>query len=166
MIQYQRAAPNDAPLLAATRQKAWAATYRGIYPDEMIDNFDYPWHTAREAQNLKNPDIYTYLIMDGECCRGYFTYFIKNAPIWRDYHVRLFSLYLLPELQGRGLGRQILEFVRNECRECGFSKLYLSCAPQNTPAMGFYRHMGGKIAAEDTGHADPQEDTIEFEFDC
>lgn len=34
-VTFKKAEPTDAPLLAATRQKAWAATYRGIYPDEM-----------------------------------------------------------------------------------------------------------------------------------
>ncbi len=166
MIEFRKATAEDAPLLAATRQKAWAATYRGIYPDDVIDNFDYAWHTAREEKNLRDPSIHTYLIMDGKNCGGYFTFFIKDRPIWRDYRVRLFSLYLLPSLQGRGLGRKILESVKSECRSLGISKLYLSCNPQNTPAMSFYRHMGGRIVAEDTGHENPQEDTIELEFNC
>ncbi len=166
MIEFRKAAVSDAPLLAFTRQKAWAATYRGIYPDEMIDDFDFSWHIAREERNLRNPDILTYLIMDGENCGGYFTYFIKDKPIWRDYQARLFSLYLLPPLQGRGLGRRVLEFVKQDCRRHGLTKLYLSCAPQNTSAMDFYRYMGGKIVAEDTGHAAAEEDTVEFEFNC
>ena len=45
-VTFKKAEPTDAPLLAATRQKAWAATYRGIYPDEMIDQYDLERYTA------------------------------------------------------------------------------------------------------------------------
>ncbi len=161
-----RAAPEHAPMLATLRQKAWAATYRGIYPDEMIDRFDFSWHIARETKNLQNPDIFTWFILEGGEYQGYVTYIIKKEPIWLDYHVRLFSLYLLPPLQGRGLGRSILEYVKQECRSHGFTKLYVSCAPQNLPAMGFYHHMGGTIVRSDVGNGNPQEDSVEFEFIC
>ncbi len=165
MITWRKAGPSDADVIVKTRQKAWAATYRGIYPDDMIDNFDYEWHTAREQKNLQNPMIHTYLVIDGAECVGYFTYFIrKDQPLWRDYQVRLFSLYLLPAYQGGGNGGEIFRFVASQCQKAGYNKLYLSCAPQNQKAMGFYKHLGGQIVAEDTGHENPAEDTVEFEF--
>ncbi len=165
MIQYRKALPQDALLLAATRKKSLAAAYRGIYPDDMIDDFDYTWHTAREEKNLQNPNIHTYLVMDGEECSGYFTYILRETPLWRDFHVRLLSLYLLPPLQGKGHGRKIFEFVREQCRAQGYTKLWLSCHPQNTNAMAFYRHMGGRIIAEDVGRDNALEDSVEYEFD-
>lgn len=36
----RRAAVTDAELLAETRRSAWDATYRGIYPDAWIDEYD------------------------------------------------------------------------------------------------------------------------------
>ncbi len=163
-LDFRKAEPKDAPLLAATRQKVWAATYRGIYPDEMIDQFDYEWHIRREERNLNKTTVHTYLVMDGENCVGYFTYFIQDTPLWRDFHVRLFSLYLLPEYQGCGMGKKIFQQVACACRQAGYDKLYLSCAPQNRKAMGFYHHLGGRIVAQDIGHENPAEDTAEFEF--
>ncbi len=159
-----KATPKDAPILAATRQKVWAATYRGIYPDEMIDNFDYEWHIQREQNNLQNPMVHTYLVLAERECVGYFTYFLRETPLWRDFHVRLFSLYLLPEYQGHGMGRAIFQYVAQQCRLAGYDKLYLSCAPQNEKAMGFYRHLGGQMISQDVGHENPAEDTVEFEF--
>ena len=37
----RRAVVTDAELLAETRRSAWDATYRGIYPDAWIDEYDY-----------------------------------------------------------------------------------------------------------------------------
>ncbi len=54
-VQFRRAEVSDAALLAQTRQKAWASTYRGIYPDAMIDDFDHDWRIRREEKNLQNP---------------------------------------------------------------------------------------------------------------
>ncbi len=166
IVQFRLAEVSDAALLAATRQKAWDATYRGIYPDSMIDDFDYVWHIRREEKNLQNPHIHTYLIFSEGECGGYVTWMEREKPLWRDYHFRLYSLYLLPNLQGRGLGRRIFRGVQQQCRELGYGKLYVSCQPQNTPAMGFYSHMGGRIVAEDTGNEEKFMDTVELEFDC
>ncbi len=165
-IEYRKASPKDAALLAQTRQKAWNATYRGIYPDSMIDEFDYDWHIRREEKNLQNPHIHTWLILSEGACHGYVTWIASEKPLWRDYHFRLYSLYLLPQLQGRGLGRRIFQGIQTQCRELGYGKLYVSCQPQNIPAMGFYSHMGGRIVAEDTGNEEQFMDTVEWEFDC
>ena len=54
-VTFKKAEPTDAPLLAATRQKAWAATYRGIYPDEMIDQYDLERYTAKDRERLQDP---------------------------------------------------------------------------------------------------------------
>ncbi len=164
MMIYKKAALDDAILLAQTRQKVWAATYRGIYPDEMIDHFDYDWHIAREQKNLQNPDIHTFLVMDGEVCAGYFTYICGQAPLWRDYNFRLLSLYLLPQWQNAGEGSRIFRYVINACNQLGFDKFFISCDPQNTNALSFYQHMGCKIVFEDVGNESTYMDQIELEY--
>ena len=65
-VTFKKAEPTDAPLLAATRQKVWAATYRGIYPDEMIDQYDLERYTAKDRERLQDPKRETYLLLDGE----------------------------------------------------------------------------------------------------
>ncbi len=164
MLIYKQASVEDAHILAATRQKVWASTYRGIYPDKMIDEFDYDWHIKREQCNLQNPVFHTHLVMDGNECVGYFTYLLKDQPLWRDYRFRLYSLYLLSAYQGKGEGARIFRTVLTECKKAGCEKFYLSCQPQNIGAMGFYKHLGGRVVHEDVGHDNPAEDTVEFEF--
>lgn len=63
-VEFRRASPEDARLLAETRRRAWDTTYRGIYPDAMIDEYDLEAHTARDAARHRRP---------GECgvpCHG------------------------------------------------------------------------------------------------
>ena len=166
MIKFQKATPTEALTIVKTRQKAWAATYRGIYPDEMIDDFDYRWHVQKECARLMTPQFYCFLVMDGTDCAGYFSYGRVCPGTWKDFSFRLHSFYLLPEYQGRGLGRQIFAYISDSCRQMGYDKMFLDCHPDNHRALGFYQHMGGVITGVDygTGSREEYSCTVEFEL--
>lgn len=164
MIRFREAVPGDGVMIAHTRQKCWDATYRGIYPDEAIDQFDYEWHTDREERLMLRPDFHSNLVLEGEACVGYYSWQEIPEGIYRDFRCRICSVYLLPQYQSRGIGRRILETVFDEVRKKGYGKLYLECSQHNLGAQSFYIRMGGIIHAIDGGHENKQEDTCYFEF--
>lgn len=163
MITFRKMIEADLPLLAATRQKVWAATYRGIYDDEMIDNFRTQWHIERDRKRMADPEQDFFLAMDGEVCIGYFYYGTPHTPL-NDHVFCLNALYFLPEYQGRGLGRRVFDQVREICRSRGIPKFFNGCNLHNLPAQGFYRHMGGVVVCVDGGHAHKGEDQMYFEY--
>ena len=160
MVEFRKAGITDALTIIQTRQKVWNATYRGIYPDEVIDEFDYDWHLIAEQNRLKNPNFHCFMVIDRDKCVGYFSY----GPARRGF--RLHSLYLLPAYRRSGLGRVIFERVKSACIGAGFNGMYLDCHPDNHNALGFYQYMGGTITSIDSGHQNRQEDccTVEFRF--
>ena len=160
MVEFRRAGLQDALTIIKTRQKVWDTTYRGIYPDEVIDKFDYDWHLEAEQNRLRNPNFHCFMVMDAGECVGYFSY----GPVRTGF--RLHSLYLLPAYRKSGLGRKIFEQVKAACITAGFSGMFLDCHPDNRNALVFYQHMGGEITAMDAGHINRQEDccTIEYHF--
>lgn len=113
----RRAAVTDAELLAETRRSAWDATYRGIYPDAWIDEYDLAEQTQRERARLEQTDYMAYLVMDGGQCAGYFSYGVASHGGYKDFSFCLNSLYLLPPYQHMGLGRRIFAQVRQAARE-------------------------------------------------
>lgn len=161
VIEFCITTAEDAALIVRTRQKAWDATYRGIYPDEEIDSFDFQRHIQMEIRRQNDPDYHSYTVMDGEVCVGYFAF----GPVG-DMRFRLHSLYLLPRAQKQGLGHQIFRFVQEACLSMGYDSIHLDCHPKNQNALSFYQHMGGIVANIDAGHDNPQEDscTITFKF--
>lgn len=167
VIRFQKATPTEALTIVKTRHKVWETSYRGIYPDEMIDDYDYRWHVQKECARLMNPQFHCYMVMDGDSCVGYFSYGKVCYGTWKDFEFRLHSFYLQPEYQGRGLGRKIFAQIKEECLRQGYSKLFLDCHPDNHKALGFYRHMGGTIANYDYGTGSREEFgcTVEFYFD-
>jgi GNAT superfamily N-acetyltransferase len=164
MVEFRIARVSDASTLAAARQKVWDATYRGIYPDEMIDRYDLALFTARDEKRIANPENKVWLVMDGADCVGYLVAGPCGFGKYKDFDFCLNSLYLLPPYQKLGLGRRAFELTVAECRRRGFNKFFCSCSPHNENAMGFYEHMGGVIGAQSLGHANKAEDVVYFEF--
>ena len=133
-VTFKKAEPTDAPLLAATRQKVWAATYRGIYPDEMIDQYDLERYTAKDRERLQDPKRETYLLLDGEACVGYFSYGANARGKFC-----LYSIYLLPEYQRKGIGRAMMRQVASACREGGAACFIVTASPKMCAPAGFTR---------------------------
>ncbi|MDE7399549.1 MAG: GNAT family N-acetyltransferase [Oscillospiraceae bacterium] len=52
------------------------------------------------------------------------------------------DLYVLPERQGRGIGKKLLTHALAKMREKGFSHAVLECAEDNTRARRFYERFG------------------------
>jgi ribosomal protein S18 acetylase RimI-like enzyme len=58
----------------------------------------------------------------------------------------LHKLYLLPELQGRGLGSRLLQHCEQEVRAAGAHRLILSVNKRNAKAIAVYQRNGFVIA--------------------
>ena len=164
MVEFRIARVSDAPILSATRKNVWDATYRGIYPDEMINQYDLELFTARDRKRISNPENKVWLVMDDENCVGYLGVGPCGIGRYKDFEVCLNSLYLLPQYQKLGLGRKAFDLTVAECRRRGLDKFFCSCSPHNHNAMEFYEHMGGVIGAQSLGHENRAEDAVYFEF--
>ncbi len=148
---------SDAPALGRLRQSAWTATYEGIYPAELLEHFDFDWHKERDLRRIRDPGFHHFFLQTEGRTVGYLT--LKEGPV-----LLLYSLYLLPEAQKHGIGRQAFAFVRDFCTRHQQTAFCCHCQPDNTNAMDFYRHMGGRIIARDEGNEDRWQDTVVFQF--
>lgn len=148
----------DAKVIAVLRQKIWSTTYRGIYPDDVIDEFDYSWHETRNLAIIGDKNSHVYLLRYGHDVIGYFI-FQDKATVYMQ------SLYILSDYQRMGIGSRALKIVHNYCRNNGYKIFYCNCNPHNRTARAFYCSKGGVVIERDEGHNDKQEDQITFEFD-
>ncbi|SDS12046.1 Acetyltransferase (GNAT) family protein [Paraoerskovia marina] len=64
-----------------------------------------------------------------------------EAPWLADYPAHL-HVDLLPEAQGGGNGRRLLEELFDALRDHGIPGVHLGVSDTNTSAIGFYRHLG------------------------
>ena len=148
---------NGARIISELRHEIWNTTYRGIYSDERIDNYDYEEHRQRDLKRIGDSSYQVYLIFDGDEPIGYF-YFMTGETVYIQ------SLYIKREYQRRGIGKQAFELIRELCRAHGFDKFTCNCNSHNFSAQDFYRSMGGTVIKRDEGHVDKYDDQITFEF--
>ncbi len=156
-ITFTLANPDEAPELSELRRQVWQTTYRGIYPDDMIDNFDFSFHNERNLMFIQSPNFLVYFILDGTDKIGYLILRTKDP-----FHLQ--SLYLLSSYRGKGIGTMAFDFVRAYCQEHGISQFDLDCHPDNTRSLAFYAKMGGTIIRRDEGHERNEENGVQFIF--
>jgi len=63
--------------------------------------------------------------------------------------VRLHKLYLLPDMQGKGHGKRMLDYAQTWAREQGASYLLLNVNKYNKGAIAFYEKVGFHISKEE-----------------
>ena len=156
-VVFRRAQEEDAAVIAKLRQEIWSTTYRGIYPDDMIDQFDYAWHTQKDAQRIKSPAYAVYLMIQEDHPIGYITLHI-SVP------AHLLSLYLRQEYQQQGIGHRAFAFIREVFQTRGVSTFTCECQPDNVHAMTFYRRCGGRVVGEDLSNEESWQNSVTFQF--
>ena len=149
--------PEHARELSEMRRKVWLTTYRGIYPDKMLDDFDYPFHDAKNLSMINSENFSVFFITSSSEKIGYLILEHKN-PLYVQ------SLYLLEDFRRKGIGTKVFSFIRNFCLERKISRFYLGCHPQNKNALAFYEKMGGTITSRDEGHENNNENHVTIEF--
>ena len=111
IIDFVPAKTRDAAAISALRQRIWDTTYRGIYPDAVIDDFNYNWHQQHDLKKILDPSLMAYLIKYGDEDIGYFIFQHVGSVVW------LRSLYVLQEYQHRGIGKQAFSILNDYCKE-------------------------------------------------
>lgn len=156
-VEFVLADEGVAKIISQLRHEIWRTTYRGIYSDERIDNYDYEEHRQRDLQRIQDTSCRVYLIVkDGEPI-GYL-YFSTVGTVYIQ------SLYIRREYQRQGIGKQAFTLIGEYCRAHGSDKFTCNCNSHNYPAQEFYRSMGGTVIRRDEGHNDKYDDQITFEF--
>ena len=97
MVTFRLAGSEDAKKLAEIRCKSWKSAYRGIYPDEMLDCFDFAGHEKRFRKQIQDAQTAVYVIQSGGRAVGYVT--LSRREGYKGFNVCMDSLYLMPEAQ-------------------------------------------------------------------
>ena len=128
----------DALTIIGLRRRIWDTTYRGIYPDSMIDDFDWAWHKEKELSRIHLPAYSVYLIQKDGRDIGYLT--------------------------RQGIGRIAFDFIKEYCKEQCAESFICQCVPDNLDARAFYERMGGKVIGEDLANEERWKNSITYRF--
>lgn len=134
----------DTQEMAIVRQNVWATTYRGIYNDEIIDDFDYEKAAHSFMEKIERPTtMFKVAVCDkkivGYVCFGESKYKYKDYPYIINY------LHILKNYQGKGLGRLFFNKIMEYVKQNHIDKFYVSCNKYNYPACQYYEKVGGIV---------------------
>ncbi len=130
------ASKRDIPTISQLLSRVWHDTYDDIYGAEKVTEITGQWHPVNVLeQNLKMPASEFLVADDGNEIAG--TAFASRI---NDTTTKLHRLYVLPEFQGRGIGRMLLD----EIEECfsEYQNIVLEVEEQNKSAVRFYQKHG------------------------
>lgn len=157
LVRFELATEDDAKTIIELRKQVWATTYRGFYPDSMIDDFDYAWHLEKELQRIRHPEYRVYRLVKDDRNIGYLS--MRKTDV-----VMLQSLYVLEEYQHQGIGRTAFEFVKQYCRENDADSFICHCLPENWNARKFYEKMDGTVICEDMDNEESWMNSVIYRF--
>ena len=159
MIDIRPASEAQIGIIRETAHRTWPSTYGGILTpyqlNYMLDRF---YSDAALTGNFA--DGHQFLIAwEGDAALG-FASSVHDRP--RRGTTKIPKIYVVPEAQGKGIGKKLLDTIADKARAAGSSKLTLNVNRFNK-ALDFYKHIGFKIVGEediDLGNGVVQEDYV------
>ncbi len=148
----------DAPAIARIHWDSWVATYAGVFPQQVFDEFPLSQREslwAREAAQHTDPALRRQLLVAdlGDRRVGFASvgpYRIQEGdPSSAALDGELFAIYLDPAMRRQGIGRALWSASAAWLRAAGFGSLRLWCIAGNE-AEAFYRAMGAQQVGRKT----------------
>jgi GNAT superfamily N-acetyltransferase len=146
MYTIRQATPSDLETIIEIAEKTWWVTYSPILEKEQIEFMLNKIYSAENisAQLEQGTQIYLLLIEDDKPVA-----FAGYSPREEDPEIfKLHKLYCLPETQGKGYGKVLINEVAQKTIEAGKHTLDLNVNRHNK-AKNFYEKMGFSIAYEE-----------------
>lgn len=151
MLIFREAVFEDYKYIAALHAKSWQQNYRKDFSAHFLDEEALKERLAVWEHRLKNPLPNQYVViaalndlMVGFAC----AFFDENST----YGTLLDNLHVVRESKGIGVGTKLIRLIaKQSLRYNNASGLYLWVLENNTSALKFYQHLGGKHVETVTG---------------
>lgn len=139
------ASPADIPAIIRLQERIWEPTYRNILSPEQIQ-YMFEQIYAPDALLAQMNAGHTFVMAEMEGEPAGFAAFspVANQPGLFKLH----KIYVLPNTQGTGLGKQLLSEVTDRCRQLGGTSLRLNVNRFNR-ARTFYEKQGFAVVGEE-----------------
>lgn len=152
---------HDCEELSILKQKMWNDTYRGIYSDSKIDNFDYAEHKKGFEKLVQSDKVQLFTATENDEIVAY----MSCGEIQRkfsNYTHEIGLLYVRKDFQHMGLGRMLFNLGKQELKKSNVKEFIISCNKYNLNAQKFYSKMGGTMISKNEDSNDKSASQIKF----
>ncbi|MFV8366358.1 GNAT family N-acetyltransferase [Flavobacterium sp. XS1P27] len=146
MLLLTEAAIEDFKTIREIAYKSWPNTYGSILSKEQIDYMlDLFYSEKTLLENLNEKGHHFLLVNEGKVCLGFASY---EHNYLNQKCTRLHKIYLLPEAQGKGAGKVLIEAVENLAKENQSVVVSLNVNKFNK-AISFYKKIGFEVVSDE-----------------
>jgi ribosomal protein S18 acetylase RimI-like enzyme len=145
LITIRKAEVVDAQGIARVHVSSWQTSYRGIVPDEVLDNLSEERRLAQWRATLAGSDVVFVAEAGGEIV-GFASG--GAARELEGYDGELYAIYLLEAFKRRGIGARLFAAVREALAAAGYETMMLWVLKDNAAGRAFYERLGGAPAGE------------------
>lgn len=141
MLEIRKATLADAPALAQAHIRSWKASMAGFIPAKEVEKFCAS-RPQRWQEGLSREDHPTHVaVLDGKIV-GHFSFGPCRGDFVDERYYMLYSIYLDPSVQRRGIGRQMIAYAETQARELGKTAMILKVFAKNESSRRFYEACG------------------------
>jgi GNAT superfamily N-acetyltransferase len=141
-MKIKKAIISDIPIIKEIAEKAWRPTYEHILTERQTLYMLDLMYNSLTLENQINGNIAFFMVDLGQKTVGYFSVEILN-----EQKVKLHKLYLDPTQKQQGLGKKIIQFIRDWTLTNQRESIILN-VNKNNSAVQFYQKMGFIIIEE------------------
>jgi len=152
VTRIRRASRSDAAAIGRVHVETWQATYAGLLPDSMLVSMSDVRQSAWWSQVLADPSEARGVVFVADDEEMGVVGFGSCGPVrdppegldGREIRVgEVYTLYVEPDFQNRGLGRRLLEALFQQLRadRCDTAVLWMLA---ENPTRFFYEGLGGE----------------------
>ena len=163
VITYRIAEEKDCYEIAKLKGEVWNTTYRGIYSDDSLDNYDIERNQQTFEKIVKNPKTSLYIAENAERIVGFISFGEPYRP-FNHYEQDIGLLYILKEYQKMGIGKKLFSIAKDDIRNNGYNEFFVSVNTSNKNAIDFYTAMGGNIIHIDESKEDKEEEQMKIHY--
>jgi GNAT superfamily N-acetyltransferase len=139
MVAIRPAEPGDELAVACVHVRSWQRAYRGLMPDEYLDQLRPEDRADRYDFACRDPKMpHTILATERETVLGFATASRSRDADLPDYG-ELCALYVDPSYWGQGFGVALMRAVRTQMSQTGFTEALLWLLVGNRRAARFYK---------------------------
>lgn len=145
----RQATAQDATAIATLQLECWQATYTPHVSEGFLKDLSLKKRTYLWEDTVANEKLHTFVVEKDGVILGFVSGGLVREENYPGYDAELLSLYVKPEHNGLGHGRQLMQYFLNMMQQQGAHKLYLRVI-DDAASLAFFDKLGGEpIDAQD-----------------
>jgi ribosomal protein S18 acetylase RimI-like enzyme len=136
------ASADDAARISEIHVHAWQAAYRGIMPQEVLDNLSIPQRQEFWKRRLTSGDTTVFVAVRGALLIGWLVYGNSRDDDAGPGVIEVYGLYVDPRAWRSGVGRRLWAEAMRRFRAEAVDEVTLWVLTRNVRARAFYEALG------------------------